>query len=328
MVRFGIIGAGRIAHVHARSISQHPEAELVSITDPVVENAQDVVKQYGGKVVADADAIFADPEVEAVIVCSPTPLHMEHIIKGTKAGKAVLAEKPLAMESKDAETLYDKLEGENVRVMVGMNRRFDPNFAAAHKAFEDGELGELQQLTIISRDPAAPPVEYIKVSGGIFKDMTIHDFDMTRFFLGEIVEVSAVGQHMDPEVAKLGDFDGVIITLKSEDGKVGTITNSRTCATGYDQRLEAFGSEGSAYVENMRETTVRISKRDYSAAVDPYLHFFLERYEAAFYRELDGFISAVKGEREFSPNIDDGIKALKIAEAAEESAKTGKSVKL
>lgn len=328
MVRFGIIGAGRIAKVHARSISQHGEAELVAITDPITESAQQLVAEYGGKIAPDAEVIFNDPEIDAVVVCSPTPLHIEHIVKGTKAGKAVLCEKPVAMDSAAVEELYRQLEGLETRVMLGFNRRFDPNFAAAHQASQQGELGELQQLTIISRDPEAPPAQYVKVSGGIFKDMTIHDFDMARFFLGDIAEVSAVGQNMDPAIEELGDFDGVFITLKSTAGKVGTITNSRTCSTGYDQRLEAFGSDGSAFVENERPNTVRISKRDFSAAQEPYLNFFLERYEAAYFNELSAFIQACKGERDFVPGIDDGVKALKIAEAAEESAKSGKAVKL
>lgn len=328
MVRFGIIGAGRIGYVHARSISQHEEAELVSITDPVEANAQRVVKEFGGKIVADADQIFADPEIDAVVVCSPTPLHIEHIIKGTKAGKAVMCEKPVAMETAAVEELYRQLEGENVRVMMGFNRRFDPNFAEAHELLEKGEIGELQQVTIISRDPAAPPAEYIKVSGGIFKDMTIHDFDMARFFLGDITEVSAVGQNMDPEIAKLGDFDGCVITLKSAAGKVATIVNSRTCATGYDQRLEAFGSKGSVFVENVRPTTVRLSQEHFSASQGPYLDFFLERYQAAYSQELSDFIAAFQGKRDFSPSVYDGVKALQIAEAAEKSAKSGETVKL
>ncbi|WIK64148.1 inositol 2-dehydrogenase [Gleimia hominis] len=328
MIRFGIIGAGRIAKVHARSTSQHPHAQLVAISDPVEEAREALAQEYGVKAVADAADIFNDPEIDAVIVCSPTPLHIEHIVAGVKAGKAVLCEKPIAMEVEAAEGIRAQLEGEDARVMLGFNRRFDPNFAKIHTVAQAGELGPVEQVTIISRDPAAPSKDYIKVSGGIFKDMTIHDFDMARFFLGDIATVSATGQNLEEDLKDTGDFDAAVIVLTNRDGKVATIINNRHCATGYDQRLEVSGPEGSAFAENVRPTTVRVSKREHSDALDPYLDFFLERYEAAYYNELDAFIEAVNGQRDFTPGIEDGIVALKIAQAADESARSGKVVEL
>ncbi|MDO4664851.1 MAG: inositol 2-dehydrogenase [Actinomycetaceae bacterium] len=328
MIRFGIIGAGRIGIVHARSVEKNLGAQLVAISDPVKEAREKLAEQYGATPVETAEEIFGNPEIDAVIVCSPTPLHVPHILEGVKAGKYVMCEKPVAMKLEAAKQLQADLEGFDPKIMIGFNRRFDPSFAKIHQLVEDGEIGPIEQLTVISRDPAAPPKEYIAVSGGIFKDMTIHDFDMARFFLGDITEVSASGQNLDPELADTGDFDAAVIVLKNAEGKIATIVNSRHCAPGYDQRLEAFGPEGTLFAENIRPTTVRVSKRTHSDALDPYLDFFLERYEAAYSNELDAFIDAIDGKRPFTPSVDDGVKALEIAEAASESARSGKVVEL
>ncbi len=328
MIRFGIIGAGRIGKVHARSISQHPEAKLVAISDPDAGAVEELAKEYDCAALSDASEIFNNEDIDAVVVCSPTPLHADHISQGVKAGKAVLCEKPISMDTDSVSSLEQDLAEFDPRVMLGFNRRFDPNFAHIHDLVSKEEIGEVEQLTIISRDPAAPPKEYIAVSGGIFKDMTIHDFDMARFFLGDITEVTAIGQNLDPELADTGDFDAAIIVLKNASGKVATIINSRHCASGYDQRLEAFGPKGSLFAENVRPTTVRLSNAEQTNALDPYLDFFLERYEDAYFNELDTFIKAVQGNGDFAPSIADGIAALKIAEAADKSAKTGAPVTL
>ena len=192
----------------------------------------------------------------------------------------------------------------------------------------DGRIGELEQLTIISRDPAAPPVEYIKVSGGIFRDMTIHDFDMARFFLGDIVEVHAVGQNLDEDIKATGDFDAAVVTLKAASGAVATIINNRHCASGYDQRLEASGHDGALFAENIRATTVRLSNAEVTDAQEPYLDFFLERYADAYRLELSAFIEAVEAGTTPPTSIDDAIKALRLAEAATTSAQTGQPVVL
>ncbi|MDO5035070.1 MAG: inositol 2-dehydrogenase [Actinomycetaceae bacterium] len=324
MIRIGIIGAGRIGRVHARSVAAHPQAKLTLIADPMIESAKEVADAYGAKATTEASDVFASEEVDAIIICSPTPLHGDHIVAAAAAGKPALCEKPLAMDSESAAEIRRRLEEQgtpNPIVMLGFNRRFDPSFAAIHKAVEEGEIGELEQLTIISRDPAAPPKEYIAVSGGIFKDMTIHDFDMVRNFLGDIKSVVAVGQNLDPELADTGDFDGVVVTLTNEKGYSATITNSRHCASGYDQRLEAFGPKGALFAENIRPTTVRRSNGEVTDAQDPYLDFFLERYEAAYSLELSAFIDAVQAGEVPTPGINDGAEALRLAEAAEESAK-------
>ena len=294
MLSIAVIGAGRIGHVHAKTIAAHPQAELALVCDPFEDAAEKLAATYGARSCKDVEEVFADPEIDAVIVGSPTPLHIPHLLAAAKAGKAVLCEKPIALDMKDVEAAQAELDAVTVPVMFGFNRRFDPSFAAARAAVEAGKIGDIEQLTIISRDPAAPPAEYIKVSGGIFRDMTIHDFDTARFFLGEIEEVYAAGQNLDPALKDTGDFDAAVVTLKAASGAVATIINNRHCSSGYDQRLEASGREGALFAENIRATTVRLSNGEVTDAQEPYLDFFLERYADAYRIELSAFIEAVE----------------------------------
>ncbi|QRV02218.1 inositol 2-dehydrogenase [Arcanobacterium phocisimile] len=328
MIRIGIVGAGRIARVHAKTVDAHLDAELVFIADPVEDAVKPLAEKYGIRYSLNPDDVFTDAEVDAVIICSPTPLHVEHILKAAKAGKPALCEKPVAMETETVEDLVKKLENLDHKTMLGFNRRFDPTFARMHDMVKAGVVGNVEQVTIISRDPAAPPKEYIAVSGGIFKDMTIHDFDTARFFLGDITSVYAVGQNLDPDLKDTGDFDAAVITLANSQGATATITNSRHCSSGYDQRLEVFGDKATLNGENMRPTQVRVSNGEYTDAKDVYLDFFLERYAQAYALELNEFFAAIKENRQPATSIADGAKALRIAEAAEESARTGKIVYL
>lgn len=328
MLKIALIGAGRIGHVHAKTIAAHPQAELVLVCDPFGDAAEKLASQYGARSCKDAEEVFSAADVDAVVIGSPTPLHIPHLLAAAKAGKAVLCEKPIALDMKDVEAAKAELDAITTPVMFGFNRRFDPSFATVHAAVEAGKIGDLEQLTIISRDPAAPPVEYIKVSGGIFRDMTIHDFDMARFFLGDIVEVQAIGQNLDPAIKETGDFDAAVVTLRAANGAVATIINNRHCASGYDQRLEASGRDGALFAENIRATTVRLSNAEVTDAQEPYLDFFLERYADAYRIELSAFIEAVEAGTPTPTTIDDAIKALALAEAATEAAKTGKPVRL
>lgn len=328
MLNIAIIGAGRIGHVHARTVAAHPQANLALVCDPFGDAAEKLASQYGARSCKDAEDVFADPEVDAVVVGSPTPLHIPHLLAAAKAGKAVLCEKPIALDMKDVEAASAELDAITTPVMFGFNRRFDPSFATVHAAVQEGKIGALEQLTIISRDPAAPPAEYIKVSGGIFRDMTIHDFDTARFFLGDIVEVHAVGQHLDPAIAETGDFDAAVVTLKAASGAVATIINNRHCASGYDQRLEASGREGALFAENVRAHTVRLSNAEVTDAQEPYLDFFLERYADAYRLELSAFIEAVEAGTTPPTGIADAVAALRLAEAATESAHSGQPVRL
>ena len=326
MLNIAIIGAGRIGQVHAKTVATHPEARLALVCDPFGDAAETLASRYGARSCQDAEDVFADPGVDAVVVGSPTPLHIPHLLAAAKAGKAVLCEKPIALDIRDVQAVQAELDSLTTPVMFGFNRRFDPSFAAVRQAVLDGRIGDLEQLTIISRDLAAPPVEYVKVSGGIFRDMTIHDLDTARFFLGDIVEVHAVGQNLDPAIEEVGDFDAAVVTLRAASGAVATIINNRHCASGYDQRLEASGRDGALLAENVRATTVRLSNAEVSDAQEPYLDFFLERYADAYRLELSAFIEAVESGTPTPTTVSDAVEALRLAEAATESARTGLAV--
>lgn len=329
MLRVAVIGAGRIGRVHAASIAHHPAATLTMVCDPIGPSAEELAALYGARACQEADEVFADPEVDAVIIGSPTPLHAQQVLAATRAGKAVLVEKPVALDVEEARALESELGTfDHPPVMVGFNRRFDPGIARAKRLFEEGALGDLEQVVITARDPEPPPASYVATSGGIFKDMTIHDLDAAHFFLGDVVEISAHGQNVLPELRETGDFDACMVVLRGSNGALASITNNRRCVTGYDQRLEVHGSKGSVSMDNMRPTTLSINTAEYSAAQDPYLDFFLTRYAAAYSHELSAFIEAVQGGTPVSPTVHEGVTALVLAQAAEESARSGRTVRL
>ncbi len=327
MTRIAIIGAGRIGQVHARAVQAHPQAELALVCDPFETNARALAETHAVAWCLDAGEVFASDDVDAVIIGSPTRFHVDHILAAVAAGKKVLCEKPVALELAEAERCLREL-GDNTDVMVGFNRRFDPTFSEIHHRVAAGEIGEVQQLTVVSRDPIAPPAEYVAGSGGIFKDMSIHDFDMVRFFLGDIAEVVAIGTNVDEAIKAQGDFDQVMVTLKSADGKMATIINSRTCAFGYDQRLEAFGSSGTLSADNLTATAVRKASGEQTDAKSRIMDFFLDRYVDAYRLELDAFLAAIAEGRPMSPSVRDGLEALRLADAATVSAHEGRIIRL
>ncbi|MGF6824112.1 myo-inositol 2-dehydrogenase/D-chiro-inositol 1-dehydrogenase [Microbacterium sp. ZKA21] len=320
-LRIGLIGTGRIGQVHAANIAANPGAALSWVADPFVDGARDVVERFGGRSTADADEIFAADDVDAVLIASPTPTHVGLIEKAVDRGIPVLCEKPIDLDITRVESLRSKVAAAGVPVALGFNRRFDPAFAEVRARVAAGEIGALEQLTIISRDPAAPPADYVAVSGGIFRDMTIHDFDMARFFLPDIVEVSATGTNtFDPGAREHGDFDTAVVTLRAASGAVVTIINSRHSAVGYDQRIEAFGAAGALQVVNRSTSLVSHSS---SAGVDaraPYEDFFLQRYAEAYAAELASFIALARGGASDSSTFEDGRAALILADAAQRSA--------
>lgn len=327
MLRVAVIGAGRIGHVHSEAVAAHPEASLVLVCDPMGTVAADLAATYGARHCKDAAEVFADPDVDAVIIGSPSTFHAEHLLAAAAAGKAVLCEKPVAVSVAEARQLEADLAAiEHRAIMIGFQRRYDPSFARAKKLLDEGAIGELNQVSIVSRDPGPPPAAYIAQSGGIFKDMAIHDFDEARFYMGDIAEVTAFGQETLPEVTEAGDFSAGVVVLRATSGAVATITFNRRCATGYDQRIELHGSEGSLRVENQTETSLTVYGADQSAAQEPYLNFFLTRYAAAYRNELTAFIDAINSGTEVSPTVTDGVAALLLAEAAAESARTGTTV--
>ncbi|MBP1326481.1 myo-inositol 2-dehydrogenase/D-chiro-inositol 1-dehydrogenase [Leucobacter exalbidus] len=326
-VRFGLIGTGRIGQVHAATIAALPGATLSWIADPFIEGAKGVAARFGGTVTDNPEELIASGEIDAVLIASPTPTHVDLIAAAVRAGIPVLCEKPIDLDIERVNALRPLVAESGVPVALGFNRRFDPAFASARARVAAGEIGELEQLTIISRDPAAPPADYVKISGGIFRDMTIHDFDMARFFLDDIISVSATGtQTFDDGAREHGDFDTAVTTLRAASGAIVTIINSRHSAVGYDQRIEAFGAKGSLQVANAPTSLVSLSTADAVEAKPPYETFFLERYAEAYAEELREFVKLVRGEASTSPTFEDGRAALVLADAAQRSATEGVAV--
>jgi myo-inositol 2-dehydrogenase/D-chiro-inositol 1-dehydrogenase len=329
MLRVALFGCGRIGRVHAEAVAGHPRAELAWVFDPVETAAKEVGSQYGAAASTDADAVLADGSVDAVIVASPTPTHVDLLTRAVRAGKAVLCEKPIDLDIARVDACWAEIGAADPLVMIGFNRRFDPSFREIRDRVTAGEIGRLEQVVIISRDPAPPPAGYVATSGGLFRDMTIHDFDMALFLLGDVVEVQAMGSNLvSPEIEEVGDIDGAVVTLRSADGALAQITNSRRCAYGYDQRLEAFGSTGMLIAQNQLPTSVRYAGAGRSESAAPVLNFFLERYGPAYRAELDHFVSAVEKGARPSPDFADGRAALVLADAAAESLRTGRTVRV
>lgn len=326
MLNIAIIGAGRIGVVHARSIAMNPDARLVLVADPVLEAAKQLASGHDARAVADPALVFADPDVDAVVIGSPTKYHVDHILAAVSSGKAVLVEKPVDLDLARADECIAAVADRTDRVMVGFNRRFDPATADLRNRVSNGDIGPIEQLIIVSRDSAPPPSAYLRASGGAFKDMSIHDFDTARSLLGDIVEVSAAGQLTDPEVDD--EWDGAVVTLIAASGAVGTIINSRHSATGYDQRIEAFGRDGSLRQENLLQTTVQSYSSTAAGATKPFLTSFLDRYAASYAAELDAFIKAIESGLPPAPTLLDGRHALAIAEAATQAARTGQRVRV
>jgi myo-inositol 2-dehydrogenase/D-chiro-inositol 1-dehydrogenase len=329
MIRVGLIGCGRIGRVHADSIDVHPRAQLAHVYDPFEAAAREVGTRFGAAWGTDLDAVLDDATIDAVVVASPTPTHVDLLTRAVRAGKAVLCEKPIDLDLERVDACRTEIGALADRVMVGFNRRFDPSFRDVRARIAAGEIGTLEQVLIISRDPAPPPPAYVTSSGGLFRDMTIHDFDLARYLLGEIVEVAATGTNLiSDEIAAAGDLDGAVVVLRGAAGALCSITNSRRCAFGYDQRLEAFGEFGMLSVANQQPTSVRFSGATHTEAAARYHHFFLDRYTPAYRAETDHFVTAVETGTVPSPGFADGRAALVLADAANESLRTGTTVKV
>ncbi|MDF0598522.1 inositol 2-dehydrogenase [Psychromarinibacter halotolerans] len=327
-VRFAILGAGRIGQVHARAIASIPTADLVAVAESSAEAAKAVQDRYGCEI-RTIDQIAASDDIDAVVICTPTDTHADLIETFARAGKAIFCEKPIDLSVDRVKQALATVEALNARLMIGFNRRFDPDFMALKAAIDDGRIGEVEMVTITSRDPGAPPPAYIKVSGGIFRDMTIHDFDMARWLLGEpVVSVQAAASVLtDPAIADLGDYDSVNVILTTGSGKQCTITNTRRATYGYDQRIEVLGSRGAVSAENHREANVEIATAD-GYLRPPLLNFFMTRYTAAYANEIAAFVDAVATDGPMPATGEDGLKALELAEAALDSVRTGKVVAL
>ena len=327
----GIIGAGRIGRVHAQSLAfRLPEARVVSISDVNLAAAQSVAARCGiGKVAGSSAELLADPAVEAVLICSSTDTHAELIQAAAQAGKHIFCEKPIALDLRAIDAALAAVERAGVKLQIGFNRRFDANFARVRQAVVSAEIGKLNLLHIISRDPEPPPIDYIRVSGGIFTDMTIHDFDMARFLVGDEVEeiYTAAGVMVDPQIGAVGDVDTAVLVLRFRNGVIGTIDNSRKAVYGYDQRVEAFGSAGKISTENCFPNQATISS---ATAVyrDLPLNFFMERYAASFTAEIRSFVDAIQSGKPTEVNGEDGRAPVVMAMAARKSYLENRPVKL
>ncbi|KMY50991.1 inositol 2-dehydrogenase [Peribacillus loiseleuriae] len=326
----GIIGAGRIGKLHVDNLRVIPQIRIKSVSDVATDHLEPWAKEKQIDVLTtDYHELLNDPEIQAVFICSPTNTHATIIKEAAQAGKHIFCEKPVSFSVAETEEALTVVENAGVKLQVGFNRRFDPNFRKIRTLVKEGEIGTPHILRITSRDPQPPSLAYIKSSGGLFMDMTIHDFDMARYVMGsEVVEVSAYGAVLvDPAIGEAGDIDTAIITLKFANGALGVIDNSRSAAYGYDQRLEIFGDKGAAQVDNNRATTVEVSTNDHVKKEKP-LYFFLERYTQAYIEEVTEFASACLGNQEVSCSGFDGLQAERIAKAAQQSLETGAPVQL
>ena len=329
MYRIALLGAGRIAKVHVESIVGHPRTELAWVVDVNRAAAESMAAAHGARAAVEAEAALADPEVAAIVIASSTPTHADFIEAGAAAGKHVFCEKPIDLDIARVRACLANIEGSGAKLFVAFNRRFDPHFQHLKAELDAGAIGRLEQLSITSRDPGPPPGDYVRASGGLFRDMTIHDLDLTRHLLGEEpVELWASASTLvSDEIAALGDFDSAVVGMRTASGKLAVITNSRRTTYGYDQRIEAHGSEGMLAAGNVPESTL-VHGGAHGFTGQKAMHFFLERYSQAYRAEWRHFVDVLDGKAEPSPTGIDGARALALADAAFESVATGRRIAL
>jgi myo-inositol 2-dehydrogenase/D-chiro-inositol 1-dehydrogenase len=328
MISFCQFGAGRIGAIHAENITRHPDARLHAIIDVNRTAAERLASRHAATVATQA-SVLADPAIDAVVIASSTNTHADLVEAAARAGKAVFCEKPLDLDRRRAEACLAVVAECGVPLMLGFNRRFDPNFARLESQLRDGRIGRVELLSITSRDPSPPPIAYVRVSGGLFRDMMIHDFDMARWLLGEEpAEIFAAASVLiDPAIGEAGDVDTAVVTLRAGSGALCQISNSRRAVYGYDQRVEILGSKGALRADNVALSTITFAGAEGIVSDKP-LPFFLERYAEAYRLELDHFIDALTRGSPPLPGGTDGIKALALADAALQSVQTGRAIAL
>ena len=328
MIEAALFGAGRIGKIHAGNIARQPGVKLKYVVDVNRAAASELATKVGATV-ADADAVFADKAVGAVVIASSTDTHAELILRAARSGKAIFCEKPVDLDLERARGCAKAVAQAGVTCLIGFQRRYDPTFAALKERLDAGEIGEPEMLVVTSRDPGAPPVEYIKVSGGIFKDMLIHDFDIFRWILGdEAATLYATGSCLtDPAIATAGDIDSTAVTIRTRRGRLAQINTIRRAAYGYDQRFEVLGSRGMLQAGNHKPTEVTAATAA-NVSHDKPEHFFLERYRVAYANEMAHFFDALAAGKPVRTTIDDGLKALELAEAATTSWREKRIVEL
>ena len=325
-INLAIIGAGRIGKVHAQAINNSKVANLVYIYDPDEEIAKKFSVEFRC-IVSNIDNIKKDKQIDAVIICSPTDTHVELICIFSNYKKAIFCEKPIDLDIKKVRKCLETIEKNKTQFMIGFNRRFDPHFQSLKNSLKQDKIGNIETIIITSRDPGLPPINYLKQSGGIFKDMTIHDFDMAIFLLDELpVEIySSASILIDDQMKEVEDFDTASVILKTLSGKQIIISNSRRSSYGYDQRIEVHGSLGMVSAENQRPVSIEIANSQ-GFTKPPLHHFFMTRYIDAYAEEINYFVNSLKSGSEIKPNGIDGLNALIIAEAAKSSLLKGKNL--
>jgi myo-inositol 2-dehydrogenase/D-chiro-inositol 1-dehydrogenase len=331
LLQIGLIGAGRIAQAHAATVAYRiSNAQLAAVTDPIANAAQTVASKFRIPTIApNYQAILADPQIDAIFICTPTDTHAEIMKAAARAGKQIFCEKPIALNLAATDDALAVVEQSGVKLQIGFNRRFDANYARVRRAIASGEIGAPQILHIISRDPAPPPIAYVKTSGGIFLDMTIHDWDMARFLSGsEITEVYVQGGvTVDPAIGEAGDIDTHVTLLRFANGLIGTIDNCRQAVYGYDQRVEVLGTKGAIQTENNYPNNSVISAAD-AIRRDLPLNFFLERYMDSYANEIAAFVDVVVNDKPIPVTGHDGRMALLVGLAAQKSYLEGRPVKV
>lgn len=319
MLRIAVLGCGRIGQMHAANIAKHPRAELAAVYDVHRPSAEKVAKAQAVKAAESAEEIFSSDKIDAVLIATATPTHADYIEMAIAAGKAVLCEKPIDLNLARVNACAAKIGTTKIPIQLGFNRRYDPGHSAARTAMLAGEIGDLHQVIITSRDPAIPPRAYLEAAGGLFRDMTIHDFDLARFMLGEEpTEVFALGNALIDSAlgAELNEVDSAMFVLRTASGKQCHINNSRTAVYGYDQRVELMGSKGMLISDNRKPHELRRYTSATTETSQPYQFFFLERYLEAFMAEIDGFVDCVEKGAVPLASFEDGRRALILAEAA------------
>ncbi len=328
-VKFSVAGLGRIGKIHLENLLQMENVEVVAVMDPMEECRKYAHEKKIPHIAGTFQELLAIAPVDAVVICSPTDTHADYVEMAAKAGIHIFCEKPLDLSMQRVVQVLEVVDKANIKLMLGFNRRFDKEFKRVHDLVKEGAVGQPHLVKITSRDPGAPPVSYIKQSGGLFLDMTIHDFDMARFVVGkEVEEVYAKGAVLvDPAIGEAGDIDTAIVTLTYTDGTMAVIDNSREAAYGYDQRIEVFGSKGMAQADNNYEDSHRLYTKQGIQGSLP-LHFFLERYAAAYRSEMDSYVASLKNGNTVAVDGRDGLKSLQIGLAAIKSLQEKRPVKI
>jgi myo-inositol 2-dehydrogenase/D-chiro-inositol 1-dehydrogenase len=322
-----LFGAGRIGAVHARNIVEHGETRLKYVVDPAATPARTLADKFGARVVAE-DAVWSDPDVYAIVIGSATATHADLIKKGLKAGKAVFCEKPIDLSMARVDEVMKVVDGCEQPLFLAFNRRFDPGILEMKRRIVAGEIGALELVTVVSKDPGGGlPMDYLRISGGMFRDMTVHDFDMARYIMGEeFVTIQAAAAALtDPAIREIGDIDTASVSMQTASGKIAVITNSRRASYGYDQRVEAHGALGTLRTENIAQHMLVQERADGVLRAKPQF-FFVERYAQSYANEWGHFVRVLKGEERPSASGEDGRKALQLAEAAYRSLETGQRV--